>query len=206
MSPDPPGLATISPLAASPGTTLPPVFTHAQARALGVSDRALYAWRDAGEVDLVARGIYCRTDVVADLDLIEVAVRAPDATLCLTSALARHGLVDEIPATIDLALPRSRRAPRTAAPVSWHRFDASTISLGRSEVEVTPGLTIGVYGPARSIVDAFRLRHLFGQEQAVEALKRWIRQPGNDPASLLAIALRFPAAEPPLRRTLQILL
>jgi predicted transcriptional regulator of viral defense system len=185
---------------------LPPVFTHADARALGISDRELYRWRDDGLVEQVARGIFAQPDLAADHDLIEIAVRAPAATLCLTTALARHHLVDDIPAAIDVALPRSRRSPRTTAPATWHRFDDETFDIGREELIVFGELTIGIYGPARSIVDAFRLRHLYGEDQAIEAVRRWLAGRGNHPSELLKIARHFPAAEPSLRRVLQVLL
>ncbi len=60
-----------------------------------------------GEVERVSRGLYRRTDSVPlDYDLVEIAVRADKATLCLVSALARHELTDIIPAAHDVALPR----------------------------------------------------------------------------------------------------
>ena len=187
-------------------TELPLVFTHAEARALGISDRQLQAWRDDGALERFARGIYVQAGLETDPDLLEVAVRAPRATLCLTSALARHGLVDDIPASIDVALPRRDRAPRTTAPVSWHRFDEDTFDIDRTEVPVAPGHPIGLYGPLRSIIDAFRLRHLYGSDQAVEALRRWLRQREAQPSDLLAMARRFPTTEPSLRHALEILL
>jgi len=183
-----------------------PIFTHAEARARGISDRVLYGWRDRGLVEQLTRGIFIQPDLPADLDLVEIAVRAPDATLCLTTALARHHLIDDIPPTIDVALPRSQRAPRTTAPVTWHRFDEDTFAIGRDKLTVYGQLTIGIYKPARSIVDAFRLRHLYGDEQAVDAVRRWLAGPGNQPAELLEVARHFPTAEPSLRRVLQVLL
>ena len=75
---------------------MPAIFTHADARSRGVSDRVLYGWRDRGQVEQLARGIFVQPDLPADPDLSEIAVRAPDATLCLTTALARHGLVDDM--------------------------------------------------------------------------------------------------------------
>ncbi|NJL56446.1 alkene reductase [bacterium] len=50
--------------------------------------------------------------LVGELDRIEIALRASDATLCLTTALSHHDLTDVIPSEIDVALPRSRRPPR----------------------------------------------------------------------------------------------
>lgn len=188
-------------------TDLPTAFTYATARAAGLSDRALASLVDAGTLERLGRGVYRRTDApLADHDLIEVALRAPDATLCLVTALAHHDLTDAIPATIDVALPRSRRAPKVDAPVTWHRFHEDTFLLGRERMNVDDGVRIGVYSPERSIVDAFRLRSRVGEDVAIEALKRWLRRPGAMPSELLALARSFPTAEPSLLRALQVLL
>lgn len=194
-------MATIKPLAG-----LPDVFTYTEARRHGLSDRRLYALRDRGEIEQLGRGLYRRPGADADPDLLEIARRAPDATLCLGTALARHGLSDEIPAVIDVALPRGRRAAKVTAPVRWHRFDPATFSLGRDGLAIGD-LTMGIYNPERSICDAFRLRYIDGTEQAVEALKRWLRLRGSQPSTLLRTARQFgPRAETPIRETLEILL
>jgi predicted transcriptional regulator of viral defense system len=185
---------------------LPDVFTYSQARGLGLTDRQVYALRDRGEIELLSRGLYRRTDFTGDPDLLEVAARAPEATLCLGTALARHDLTDEIPARIDVALPRTRRQPEVAAPIRWHRFEPDTFDVGRRVIDVG-GLTMGLYSAERSICDAFRLRHLEGSEQAIEALKRWLRRGGSQPSALLRVAKRFgPRAEAPIREALEILL
>jgi predicted transcriptional regulator of viral defense system len=185
---------------------LPDVFTYGEARRLGITDRQIYGLRDRGEIEQLGRGLYRQAGSSADPDLLEIAARAPRATLCLATALARHELTDEIPRVIDVALPRSTRQPVVAAPVRWHRFDAETFEIGRTEVAVG-GLTIGIYSAERSICDAFRLRHLEGPEQANEALKRWLRRRGSQPSRLLRIAAALgPKAEAPLRDALAIVL
>jgi hypothetical protein len=142
----------------------------------------------------------------ADIDLQEVTLRAPRATLCLTTALARHGLTDEIPSMIDVALLRGQHRPAVGAPVTWHLFDPATFDIGRTELDVGDGLVIGLYGPARSIVDTFRLRHREGPDVAYAALRRWRRKQGFSPSELLATARHFPQAERALREALEILL
>ena len=187
---------------------LPATFSYTEARAGGLSDRRLYALRDAGLIEQLGRGLFQRADAVghADPDLLEIAHRAPRATLCLTTALARHGLTDAIPASIDVALPRGHRHPRTQAPVTWHTFAPDTFAIGRGDLTLTASMAIGLYDQERCIIDAFRLRHLGGTETAVEALRRWLRRPGTQPTTLLAMARAFPKAEPALRSTLEILL
>jgi hypothetical protein len=186
---------------------LPATFSYTEARAGGLSDRRLYALRDAGVIEQLGRGLFRRADSAgeADPDLLEIAHRAPRATLCLTTALARHGLSDTIPARIDVALPRGQRRPRTQAPVMWHAFAPDTFDIGRDEVTLTAQTTVGIYSPERCIIDAFRLRHLEGPEVAVEALRRWLRRRGAQPATLLRMARAFPKAEPPLHAALEIL-
>ena len=183
-------------------------FSYTEARGSGLSDRRLYALRDAGVIDQLGRGLFRRTDAgaYADPDLVEIAFRAPRATLCLTSALARHRLTDAIPLRIDVAVPRGQRYPQTQVPVSWHAFATGTFDIGREELTLTDEIAIGLYSAERCIVDAFRLRHLEGPEPAVEALRRWLRRRGSQPATLLAMARGFPKAEPALRGALEILL
>jgi predicted transcriptional regulator of viral defense system len=185
---------------------LPSVFPLGQARALGLSERQVYAWRDNGDIEVLGHGIFAKPGIEMDQDLVEISVRAPLATLCLTSALARYELIDDIPTVIDVALPREHRQPRSSALARWHRFDTSSFYIDRTQVDIGGGRTIGIYGPGRCIIDAFRLRHLYGTDQAVAALRRWLNFRGSQPAELLRLAGSFPVVERPLRQALEILL
>lgn len=185
---------------------LPAIFTTSEATELGVSGRRLRILREEGQIESLGRGLYLRAGTPGDPDLIEVAMRAPGATLCLTSALARHDLTDQIPGSIHVALRRTQRAPATQAPVTWHRFAEETFEIGREEIEVAGGLRLGLYGPERTIVDTFRLAHLEGSEVAIEALRRWLRRRGNHPSGLLELAQHFPRSMKSLRSALEVLL
>ena len=185
---------------------LPTNFTAADATQHGVSRRELQRMLATGEVERIGRGLYRRTDgVPLDYDLVEIAVRADKATLCLVSALARHELTDIIPAAHDVALPRGAWRPRTSAPVRWHTFDRATFELGRSEISVDDTHALGLYSAPRTIVDAFRLRREVGPEVANEALRRWLRQ-GGEPSELVRVTNSFPAAKPAILHALQVLL
>lgn len=186
--------------------TLPNAFPYCRAHEQGVSDRRLRQLVADGVLERLGHGLYRKADAPpADLDRIEIALRAPEATLCLTSALSLHDLTDAIPSEIDVALPRSKRPPRISTPVRWHRFHEETFFVGRETIEVDEGLFLGVYSDERSIIDTFRLRHLEGEDLAVEALRRWLKRPGAIPADLLAMARCFPKAEPALLQALRIL-
>jgi predicted transcriptional regulator of viral defense system len=185
---------------------LPNAFSYSLAQERGLSDRRLRGIVADGVLERLGHGLYRKADAPpADLDRIEIALRAPEATLCLTSALSLHDLTDAIPSEIDVALPRSRRPPRVSAPVRWHRFHEDTFLVGRGAFEVDEGLFLGLYNAERSVIDAFRLRHQVGEELGIEALRRWLKRSGATPADLLAMARSFPKVEPSLLQALRIL-
>lgn len=183
---------------------LPETFRYSEALDR-ISERQFRRLKDDGSIIALSRGLYRKSDWLGDEDLIEIAAKAPQATLCLRSALARHDLIDDIPAEIDIAIPRGSWTPETTTPVRWRHFDTETFDLGRGSLDIGGGRSIGLYSAERSIIDAFRLRHLEGADLANEALKRWLRQSGQ-PSELLALARSFPRALTALRETLEILL
>lgn len=172
----------------------------------GLSRAGLYRAAEAGNLTRVARGIYLPTNAPAtDWNLIEAATRRPDATICLTSALAHHDLIDTIPDTLNVAIPRGARSPATKQAITWHQFDAATFSVGRHEITIEgSNLLIGLYSPERCIVDAFRLRGQLGYENARDALKEWLRR-GGKPNKLIQIAMQLPRAKTPILRALELL-
>lgn len=184
--------------------SLPETFRYSEALD-HISERQFRRLKDDGSIIALSRGLYRKSDWLGEEDLIEIAAKAPQATLCLRSALARHELIDDIPAEIDIAIPRGSWTPETTAPVRWRHFDTETFGLGRGSLDIDGGRSIGLYSAGRSIIDAFRLRHLEGADLANEALKRWLRQ-GGQPSELLGLARSFPRALTALRETLEILL
>jgi hypothetical protein len=186
---------------------LPGTFTFAQARSGGLSKHAVYLLRDAGQIEVLGRGLYRQAGgEPADLGLITIAVKAPLATLCLSTALVRHGLSDAIPAAPDVALPRGTRSPAVDLPVVWHHFDRATFDIGRDVSPVDATTSIGLYSAERSIVDAFRLRGTEGPELGYEALRRWLRRTDSHPQQLVAMAGNWPRALPAVRYALEVLL
>jgi hypothetical protein len=183
------------------------LFTYSEAMDQGISDRRLYALRDAGELITLGRGLYRWADApMADLDLIEIAERVPHATLCLETALAQHDLIDAIPASIDIAIPRGETRPKLQAPHRLHQFDRSTFDVGRDILDVGARRPLGIYSAERSLIDLVRLRHDQGAELAWEALRRWLTRHGRNPGQLITMAREFKGAEAPLRSALEVLL
>jgi len=172
-----------------------------------MSAERLYTYRNEGLVDQIGRGLYRWADAPeVDQDLLEAAYRVPQATLCLGTALARHGLSDAIPDRLNIAIPRGSRVAALRPIVGIHVFAKKTFSLGRAEIEVGDGISIGLYSAERSLVDVIRLRHREGADVAWEALRQWLRRKGSKPAELLAMAKHFHGAEAAVRNALEVVL
>lgn len=185
---------------------LPNLFTAANALALGIPRTTLHRLAQQGKIQSVARGLYLReTDQTIDLDLAEIAAKAPTATICLSSALAEDGLSDEIPKRIDIAIPRGTWAPKTVAAVAWHRFDPKYFYLGRSNQPIHgTNLTIGIYCAERTLADLSRHPKI-DQAELVEGIRRWLRRPGNHPSLLLKYSQKLPGGWTQIKRILEIL-
>ncbi len=141
--------------------------------ALGVHTDALYALRESGRVIELDRGLY-RLAEIAEAehpDFAVVAARAPDAALCLISALSYHGITTQIPSSVHLAVPRgSYHRIKLSIPVTVYRFDPKTFQEGL-ETHRIGGMPLKVYGIARTVVDCFKFRNKIGLDVALEALR-----------------------------------
>src|SRR5687767_8453203 len=141
--------------------------------ALGVHTDALYALRDTGRIVELGRGLYrlAELDEAEHPDLAVVAARAPNAAVCLTSALSYHGITTQIPSSVHLAVPRGSYHRITLSfPVTVYRFDPKTFSEGL-ETRRVGGMPLRIYSPARTVVDCFKFRNKLGLDVALEALR-----------------------------------
>lgn len=190
-------------------TTLPDLLRYDDLAAQGLTRHGLDRLIDSGAFERIAPGLFLRAGLADDTTAawMAVAAKKPDATLCLLTALSLHELTDEIPARSDIAIPRGTQ-PVTVhhAPIAWHRFDADTFGIGRGEHALPGGLSIGLYSAERTLIDLFRLRHAWGSDLALGALKRWLRGRGNSPGVLLTMAESFPKARPAIQQALEVLL
>lgn len=141
--------------------------------ALGVHTDALYSLRDSGRVVELGRGLYRLAEVgeAEYPDLAVVAARAPNAVVCLVSALSYHAITTQIPSSIHLAVPRaSYHGIKLSIPVTVYRFDPKTFNAG-IEAHRIAGLPLNIYSAARSVVDCFKFRNKLGLDVALEALR-----------------------------------
>lgn len=144
--------------------------------AAGVHSRDLYAARDEGRLVEVTRGVFRLAELpLTEPDLIAVAKRMPRGILCLVTALHLHGLTQEIPRAVHVALPRGVHPARLVfPPLEVYHFSAASHAAGVEEREVD-GVPVRLTSPAKSVADAFKFRSRVGLEAAVDALKQALR-------------------------------
>ncbi|HWK25606.1 MAG TPA: type IV toxin-antitoxin system AbiEi family antitoxin domain-containing protein [Solirubrobacter sp.] len=170
---------------------MPDTFTSATAFSRGVHPRDLYAWRDAGEIVELSRGVFRRSDAppAAYPDLLAVSYRAPRAIVCCVSAAMVHELTDELPVWVQVAVPNGTHPPRIDhPPTRVFRFDRRTFELGLAGIEAAPGERVRAYDAARTVIDLMRLRHRLGESIAHTALNRYMTRQDARPALLLEYA------------------
>jgi predicted transcriptional regulator of viral defense system len=150
------------------------VLRTGQALMRGIHPAALYSLVEAGQLTRLARGLYRLADAqeFSNPDLAVVAAKAPDAVVCLISALSFHGITTQVPRAVHLAVPRGRYAGLRlrSPPVKIYRFDAATFDQG-IETHQVDGVTVRIYGVARTLVDCFKYRNKLGLDIAIEALR-----------------------------------
>jgi predicted transcriptional regulator of viral defense system len=161
-----------------------------EALAAGIHRRTLYAMRDAGELEQLARGVYRLADLppLSNPDLATVAKRVPQGVVCLISALALHELTTQVPHVVHLALPRNTRTPRLDyPPLQVYRFSGAAFKAG---IEVHPigGVDVRVYCAEKTLADCFKYRNKIGLDVALEALRAYRGRRGARPQRVLEYA------------------
>lgn len=145
----------------------------AEALEKGFSRKKLYSLRDEGVIEQISRGLYRLAELpeVSNPDLLAVAMRYPNAVICLTSALSFHGITTQIPHDIALAIPRDSHTPTMEyPPLDVHRFNAEAYKVGIEEHPID-GANVKIYCPEKTLADCFKFRNKLGMDIVLEALK-----------------------------------
>jgi predicted transcriptional regulator of viral defense system len=158
----------------------------AELKSAGVTATTVGRMERAGEVVRLARGLYQLPDAALDphQSLAEAARLVPKGVICLASALAFHGLTDQMPPKVWIAIGRKDWRPRiTYPPLRVARFSDDELrrSVDRKKIA---GTTVPVFGVAKTVADLFRYRRAVGELLAVEGLRQALRQRKATPAQL----------------------
>jgi predicted transcriptional regulator of viral defense system len=146
--------------------------------ARGIDPGALRRMEKQGLVVKVARGMYveAKTRIDERQRLALVAKKAPQAVLCLLTALRFHEIGTQAPREIWIAINRTAKPPRISHPqLRVFKFSGAALVSG-IETHRIAGVEVRVYNAAKTVADCFKYRGKIGGNIAAEALKDALRQ------------------------------
>ena len=130
-----------------------------------------------GDLVRAGRGLYILADSPLDANhtLAEASRRVPSGVVCLLSALRFHELGTQSPRQVWMAIsPRARKPRIVSPPIRFVRFSGAALTEGVERHKID-GVTVRVFGAAKTVADCFRYRRKIGHEVALEALKDYLR-------------------------------
>lgn len=157
---------------------------------LGIHPRILYKLRDAGIIQLLARGLFRLSELpeMSQESWVVFAQKAPRGVICLISALAFHEITDQIPNQVYLALPKDVNPPRiNYPPLRVFHFAKTCYHAGIQE-HLLDGNAVKIYSPEKTVVDCFKFRNQIGLDVAIDALKQCIQKYHSKPAIFMEFA------------------
>lgn len=152
----------------------------------GITATTVSRMEQAGEVVRLARGLYQLPDAALDpqQSLAEAARLVPKGVICLASALAFHGLTDQMPPKVWIAIGRKDWRPRVSyPPIRVARFSDDLLRRGVEHKKIA-GTAVLVFGVAKTVADLFRYRRTVGDAIAIEGLRQALRQRRATPAEI----------------------
>jgi len=158
----------------------------AEFNAAGITATTVSRMERAGEVVRLARGLYQLPDAELDTQqsLAEAARLVPKGVICLASALAFHGLTDQMPPKVWIAIGRKDWRPRvTYPPIRIARFSDELLRRSVEQKKIA-GTSVPVFGVAKTVADLFRYRRTVGDALAIEGLRQALRQRMATPAEI----------------------
>lgn len=162
------------------------IMRAGELRAAGIGPQTIARAVEDGEIERISRGLYQRSE--ADIEehhiLAEAAARVPKGVIALTSALAFHGLTDQMPRKIWMAIGQSDWSPVQAYPPL--RIVRLTDRYLRQGIEhhLVAGVDVPIYSISKTLADAFRNPKLVDRSVAVEGLRTALEQRKATPGAI----------------------
>jgi predicted transcriptional regulator of viral defense system len=152
----------------------------------GITATTVSRMEQSGDIVRLVRGLYQLPRVAFDpqQSLAEAARLVPRGVICLASALAVHGLTDQMPPKVWIAIGRKDWRPRLSyPPTRIARFPADLLERG-VESKGIAGTSVPVFGVAKTVADLFRYRRTVGDAIAIEGLREALRHRKATPAEI----------------------
>lgn len=152
----------------------------------GITAATVSRLEKAGIVRRLGRGLYqlAAAKLEPHHSLAEAAKRVPKGVICLTSALAFHGLTDQMPRRVWIAIGGKDWKPQTDNPPLRVVYYGPRYLSGGVEKHNIEGVWVPIFTVPKTLADLFRFTRLIGTDVAVPAMKEALRQRKATPAQI----------------------
>ncbi len=158
--------------------------------AAGINRRDVATALARGAIEQVDRGTYCLPGFALHphARLLLACKRVPGSVVCLSSAAHFHGLIDDEPPEVWIAIDGKSRRPspnRIAIKTVWFSGDAMSQGVVNQRIE---GVPIRVFSPMKTIADLLKYRNKIGIEVALQSSRASVAMSHYSPYRLLHFA------------------
>ncbi len=108
-------------------------------RKTGIHPDSIKKAENEGVIEKIGRGLYKLTTntIESHSDYLLASLQTSKGVICLISALYFHGVTDEIPRVVDMAIPTGARANKIEyPPVQFYRFSQPSWKTGVETHEI----------------------------------------------------------------------
>jgi predicted transcriptional regulator of viral defense system len=159
-------------------------------RNAGIAGSTIQRALDDGHIVRISRGLYQHpeTEIGSDITLAEIAKRVPKGVVAMVSALAYHGLTDQMPRKTWVAIGKSDWSPvQDYAPIRIVRFSDKYLVQGIEQHSIS-GVDVPIYSVTKTLADLFRNSRLVDRSVAVEGLRAALDQRKATPSEIAEAA------------------
>lgn len=159
-------------------------------RNAGIAGSTIQRALEDGDLVRIGRGLYQdpQSDVETEQTLAEVAKRIPKGVIAMLSALAYHGLTDQMPRKTWVAIGTSDWSPVSDyPPVRIVRFTDKYLHQGVEQQRIS-GVDVPIFSIPKTLADLFRNGRLVDRSVAVEGLRAALDQRKATPAQIAEAA------------------
>jgi predicted transcriptional regulator of viral defense system len=163
-----------------------PIVRARELQDAGIASTTIARALRSGEIERIARGLYQQPDggIEAANAIAETAMRIPKGVIAMLSALAFHGLTDQMPRKVWVAIGTKDWTPVPSyPPTRIVRFSDKYLRQG-IEHHIISGVSVPVYSIPKTLADLFRNPRLVDRSVAIEGLRAALDQRKAKPSEI----------------------
>jgi predicted transcriptional regulator of viral defense system len=165
------------------------VIKASEARLSGVNNKELQRLTESGELERIGHGLYIDAEHMEDEYFI-TQYRCAKGVYSHETTLFLHDLSDRTPLRLMLTIPNgyNTRLLKDKNNYQFYYCKSEVHEVGIITVKSPYGNDIRVYNKERTICDCIKKKDKLDSSLALEAIKRYMKENGNDYALLLQYA------------------